>query len=102
MNKKKVIIIVIVVAVLALATWLIYRKLQKPKPAEEIPGSASFPLKLGSKGAEVLALQKYLNDKYSAGLEADGIWGTNTDSAVQTYLMRDNVSEAAYTKWNLG
>ncbi len=101
-TKKKIIIALIVIGVIALITWFIYSKKKTSPISEEAPVSASFPLKMGSKGKEVEALQKYLNDKYSAGLEVDGIWGEKTDAAVQTSLMRDNISEAVYTKWALG
>ncbi len=102
-NKKKIIIIVIIAIILGVILYFILRK---PKPAALPSGSTpvnpdNFPLKIGSTGTEVKAVQKYLNDKYSAGLVVDGSWGPATDAAVQKYLNRDNVSQAVYDKWNL-
>ncbi len=102
-RNKKIIISIIVAILIAIVLYLILRK-----PKSALPGSetasidpAVFPLKIGSTGEAVKAVQKYLNDKYSAGLVVDGSWGPATDKAVQQYLMRDNVSQAVYDKWSL-
>ncbi len=102
-NKKKIIIIVIIAIILGAILYFILRK---PKTLTASTGTPSvnpdaFPLKLGSKGSEVTAVQKYLNSKYNAGLVTDGDWGPATDAAVLKYLNRDNVSQAVYDKWNL-
>ena len=46
---------------------------------------ASFPLKNGSKGSNVVTLQKWLNDKGYASpkLVTDGIFGAKTETAVK-------------------
>lgn len=64
-------------------------------------GASVFPLKKGSTGPEVKQVQKYLNQKYNAGLATDGIWGPKTDAAVTQYLQRDNISSDIYQKWGL-
>jgi len=47
---------------------------------------ASYPLKNGSKGSNVIVLQKWLNDNGYASpkLVTDGIFGAKTESAVRT------------------
>ena len=47
--------------------------------------NASFPLKNGSKGSNVVVLQKWLNDSGYASpkLVTDGIFGAKTESAVR-------------------
>ncbi len=99
-TRKKIIIAIIVIGALALITWFIYKNKKEVITKEELP-STSFPLKMGSSGKEVENLQNYLNDKYGAGLEVDGMWGWKTDSAVMQFLKRDNISEAVYLKWSL-
>ena len=48
-------------------------------------GDDSFPLKRGSKGNRVKALQKYLNDSSSGyALATDGLFGPLTEAAVQS------------------
>lgn len=100
MNRKQIITLVVIAAIIALSLWLIFRK-----PEEKSTLSAgieiSFPLKEGSRGAGVAALQKYLNSRYSANLSIDGIWGPKTSEAVTLYLKRDNVSKDVFYKWEL-
>lgn len=101
MNRNKIIISIVAILVIGLALWLILRK---PKVKEVQPPSGNpivFPMKKGSTGKGVEQLQRYLNQKYSAGLRVDGDWGDKTETAVQTYLKRDNISEEVYNKWNL-
>ena len=47
---------------------------------------ASYPLKNGSKGSNVIVLQKWLNDSGYASpkLVTDGVFGAKTESAVRT------------------
>lgn len=45
-----------------------------------------FPLKKGSRGKYVKALQKGINKKYFATLSEDGIFGSNTLAAIKKYL----------------
>lgn len=46
----------------------------------------NFPLKRGSRGDRVKALQLYLNHAGSYGLEVDGVFGRRTQAAVETEL----------------
>ena len=52
---------------------------------------AAFPLATGSRGPEVRALQGAL------GIQADGVWGPQTQTAVETRLGKATVSAADYT-----
>ena len=60
---------------------------------------AAFPLKSGSQGAEVKALQTWLNNYVIvpyAPITEDGIFGVNTAQAVQRTINVTEVSEAWY------
>ena len=71
---------------------------------------ASFPLKMGSRGNEVLTLQKYLNNGVLAheipnGIMApiaklveDGIWGERTDNIIRLKLGLSGIDETYYKK----
>lgn len=100
-DKKKIITIAIILGVIILVLWLLFRN---PKE-KDLSAKISFPLKKGSSPSEiqlgVLNLQKYLNQKYQARIKEDGIWWTETESAVQTHLKRDNISRDVYYKWGL-
>ena len=62
------------------------------------PAASVFPLHSGSRGPEVMALQKYLNSTYniSPQLATDGIWGSGTNAAMQKYAGTTSVSQAEY------
>jgi hypothetical protein len=91
---------------IALGSYLVYRYISKTKKGknltygesvkEDVKGAtdtivsavlpvAPFPLKNGSKGSNVIVLQKWLNDKGYASpkLVTDGIFGAKTESAVR-------------------
>ena len=53
--------------------------------------AATFPLKQGSSGKEVLQLQKFLNQEANKFLIEDGIWGSGTQKAVEDYCFRPNL-----------
>jgi hypothetical protein len=64
-----------------------YRKNREESKLTSTEGAAvSQPsyLKRGSKGSKVVALQKYLNQSSGAGLEIDGDFGPNTETAVKS------------------
>ncbi len=65
-----------------------------------ISTTASFPLKNGSKGTNVVVLQKWLNDKGYASpkLVTDGVFGAKTESAVKA--MQENPYEKAIFDYN--
>lgn len=97
MNKQKIIIVSVLVLLIGVSLWLILRK-PKVKSNDIV---IDFPLKAGSKGYGVSQVQKYMNDKYSAGLKVDGNWGPATTAASMLYLKRDNISSDIFYKWNL-
>ena len=69
----------------------------KPSMASSSYSAGSvFPLHNGSSGDEVKNLQHFLNTKFSAGLVEDGIWGSKTTAAANTYLQVSSVSKAEY------
>jgi len=66
------------------------------KPATQV---SVFPLKNGSRGNEVRALQTYLNGKMPAPmakLTVDGIFGAKTEAAVKSVFNTSSVTEALY------
>ena len=102
--------------VIALGSYLVYRFFSKNKKGENLSygesvkqdvqsavGSvkeialpiAPYPLKKGSKGSNVVILQKWLNDKGYASpkLVPDGIFGAKTENAVK--LMQEAPLEKA-------
>jgi peptidoglycan hydrolase-like protein with peptidoglycan-binding domain len=117
--KTKIIIGLILAAVAAVIFFIVRKK----KHAKEIPpstpvsrlnaqlnpfGNNSFPLKLGSKGSNVKALQANLNEMTGSNLAEDGIFGPQTEKAVNDYfksksvstVQHDTLMKAAYTKIN--
>lgn len=91
---------------IALGSYLVYRYISKTKKGEKLTYAESvkedvkdatstivntvlpkapFPLKKGSKGSNVVVLQKWLNDSGYAEpkLATDGIFGAKTESAVR-------------------
>lgn len=55
-------------------------------------GNDSFPLKYGSRGANVSKWQTYLNSK-GANLKIDGIWGPLTDAASLKYSGFNSITQ---------
>jgi len=101
---------------IALGYYLVYRYISKTKKGEKLTYGESvkedvkdatdtivsavslvapFPLKNGSKGSNVIVLQKWLNDKGYASpkLVTDGIFGAKTESAVRN--MQEFANEKA-------
>lgn len=101
MSNRKIIIVVVLITLIALSLWLIFRKPVTKTIEGKTAPIIKFPLKFGSSGYGVSQVQKYLNQKYSAGLRVDGDWGSNTNNAALLYLKRDNVSEDVFYKWEL-
>lgn len=123
--KKKIAIGIIVIVVVALIVILLKYYKKKKLEAVETGGSSSgtgsgnttpsgsgsgsntsnasptFPLKKGSKGEEVKALQKALN-KYVAPpmalLEVDGDFGSKTENLLFSKFGVKEVTEANYNK----
>lgn len=104
---------------IALGSYLVYRYSVKTKKGEKLTYTesvkedvkdatnvvvntvlpvASYPLKKGSKGSNVVVLQKWLNDNGYAEpkLVTDGIFGAKTESAVrnmQEYANQKAISD---------
>lgn len=107
-KTQKILIVVVLVAVLAVIIYLVFIKKKQtgdtPTSTSTTANSGVFPLKMGSKGKEVEQLQTYLIKQYGAKFPqfgVDGDWGAETDTNVQKFLKRDNVSQDVYAKWNL-
>lgn len=122
-DKKFWIIIAIAIVIVGVA---VYFATKKPKeesstvssvaPATSktvLPDRNIFPLRMGSRGDEVLAVQKYVNEKLKKQvpngfvaplplLVEDGIWGTKTSDAVKYKLGIDQIDYTYYTKIILG
>jgi hypothetical protein len=120
-NKKAVIITIVIVAIimLAVASWLIYKKFFKKDSTEEdvkdetMPdwgtnntttysqtqlSNATFPIKKGMKGSEVEKIQAAINKKCGAGLTVDGDFGSRTESALFSCYKTKEVSTALFTQ----
>ena len=65
----------------------------KTSASSNVLGDASYPLHWGSKGQQVKTLQQIcLNNGISVGSSgADGIWGKNTEAAMQQLSDKDSV-----------
>ena len=106
MNNKKIILYTLGGVVTVVLGYFLYKKITapelvigefddddspSPKPVNNKP-KKKFPLKKGSRGAEVVALQKFLNEVGLGNLlgtfgknkdGVDGIFGNATESAVK-------------------
>ena len=74
----------------------------KPKTiVDKVLPVASYPLKVGSKGSNVLVLQKWLNDNGYASpkLVTDGSFGAKTESAVKQ--MQEYANDKRIIDYNL-
>jgi hypothetical protein len=73
----------------------------KPKTTASVLPVASYPLKVGSKGSNVLVLQKWLNDNGYASpkLVTDGSFGAKTESAVKQ--MQEYANDKRIIDYNL-
>jgi hypothetical protein len=66
-------------------------------PVRQLPEAPSgFPLKKGSKGPLVTALQKMLNTRFKSGLAVDGDWGRKTDTALVKAGLPTQIDAATY------
>ena len=66
---------------------------------EEVNNDSSFPLKMGKQGKRVEQAQSYVVTKKGGKLPThgiDGLWGTETESAMVNNLNRDNISKAYF------
>ena len=99
--KKKTLIVVLIISLILFGVYLFAIKGQSPKQViNEIKkrlflGNASFPLKVGVTGLEVLFFQAWLNKYYEQTLALDGIFGPKTKAAAAT-INRVQLSEQNY------
>jgi len=111
-NKKVIIIIVVILLIMsAIIGYTVYKKKQRQKMMEgvtkggttPISGSSSsgggvqysdeFPLKVGSKGNNVIALQYAINEgcpEISTEIGVDGDFGPQTEAAADACLAGQN------------
>jgi peptidoglycan hydrolase-like protein with peptidoglycan-binding domain len=104
--KREYIIIILVLALLAVVAYFIMRSNKNEKEStDSIKEPEPFPLKHGSKGPEVGQLQKYLIKEFGAQVsptgKVDSWWHDMTESAVNKFLQRDNVSASMYYKFKM-
>jgi hypothetical protein len=108
---KKQIYIIVGVVVLIIALIIIRAKVKQSKAnkepetidteATDVTPNDTFPLKKGKRGKRVEQLQTWLVQKYGAKFPqygVDGIWGNETEEAVNKHLKRDNVSQEYWNK----
>lgn len=99
-KANKLAVIIIIITIIIAAGIILYFNAQEKnlKPITQSP----FPLKMGSRGAEVEVLQSYLNTKGEA-LIIDGIYGARTDEAVRKHFNNANeISEGNFNEIVLG
>jgi len=107
-NRKKTLIIILIVVTIAAGVYFFLRTFKGSIPSIPILGITKqsidlttlprgiFPILKGAKSREVAIYQTHLNDKASAGLVIDGIWGPMTDKASKSIYSRDVVDIATY------
>ncbi len=112
-NKKYWIIAILgLIAVVVLIIWR--KKNQELQKAEDVPNEAApvklndqqkvvstFPIKKGSTGPEVFKVQAWLLKNEGAQIKVDGIWGNETEKAVNKFLKVNGISEAKYKSMGL-
>jgi hypothetical protein len=100
--KKKVIYIIIALAIV-LVLYFVFKKKKANKTAEGSGTDTSvFPLRMGSQGREVKQLQSYLIKEFGpselAQWGVDGVWGSETNAAVEKNLKRNSISMDYFLK----
>ena len=93
MKYKTIIIISVIVLLLSAGVWWLAAS-KKPDETEPEAGSdeaakseaaantVKMPLKKGSRGSLVKAIQEALNRKFNYTLVTDGVWGNKTEQAL--------------------
>nr|WP_294860123.1 hypothetical protein [uncultured Fluviicola sp.] len=61
-----------------------------------------FPLKYGSKGTLVRDIQTVLNKRYKAGVDVDGDWQGQTETALKKFNLPTSFDSQAYAKFVAG
>ena len=104
MKNQKLIFIGITAILTGAVAFFVYDLYKKPKPIDEesdyleestdLPSSLdNFPLIVGSKGDQVIALQKFLNATMDAKLQTDGMFGPLTLKALIAEQTKNSSSE---------
>lgn len=97
-KHNKVLFAIILIVILIIIIYLINSSYNKKQGIQ--PKVQSWPLKLGSSGAEVLNLQKYLNWKNNCGLKEDGQYGLETQNCVQDIYGVTEVDQTSYNQFD--
>ncbi len=112
-TKWAIIISVAIVAVVLVAIFWkdIFKKVSAGNSTSDgNTTAATFPLKYGSKGAEVKETQRYLNKmkaNFNAGgitiifladLVIDGVWGAKTQAMAEKIALKIPVTETDYNQ----
>jgi hypothetical protein len=96
---KRVLLIILIILILGVVIYFMLR------PEKKDDALDPFPLKHGSQGPEVGQLQKYLIKEFGAKVspsgKVDNWWHDMTETAVQTFLKRDNISRSLYYKFKM-
>jgi len=116
-TETKVIIGLVITALIGGFIWMYFDKKKKAATAEAdktndkadtkvaAKQTATFPLKYGSVGKEVIELQKVLNLMIIGNAEKletkTGIFGPKTLSALKKYTGKTSVSEAEYLQYKI-
>lgn len=97
LTVKQWVLILVILVVIAIIVIYFKNKNKETKTEEIIV--VNFPLKIGSSGNEVRAIQNYILSKNPNALPvygADGDWGSETQSAVIAIFGKSEISEADY------
>lgn len=104
---RKILYFILAALILALIIYFISSRKQSGSPllgsATPPVAPSTFPLRFGSKGAKVQALQNYLlaNGGSLPIYGADGDWGSETQAAVLSVLGVNEVSQSLYNSLGL-
>ncbi len=73
---------------------------QEQKQKQTLLGHDEFPLRLGSQGERVKAVQVWLNTIFHQEITMNGIFDLETEQALMTVKHRNNISEEYWKKIN--
>ncbi|MCX6250730.1 MAG: peptidoglycan-binding domain-containing protein [Bacteroidetes bacterium] len=107
-KNKKLIFWIAGLLILAYVIWHFVKKRATSAHEAALPGTnhvpispaslTGFPLKQGSRGKYVTALQQYLKDAKKESLTVDGILGPKTAAALSKYGFSLPMENAAFNK----
>lgn len=96
-STKYIILAILIVAFVAIIWYYRGTLFNNKTLGIPVPSPSIFPLRQGSKGAEVEALQNALNAR-GESLVVDGIFGSLTLAALQRQFNLSEVSETLYNQ----